>query len=75
VLAYNRRMPTTGPLELLVTLVIAAIYLVPLAIVIVLIRRWRSRANDPIDVLRVRLARGEIDEPEFERLSLVIRGR
>lgn len=67
-------MPTTGPVELLVTLAIAAIYLIPVAVVIVLIRRWRSRASDPIDVLRVRFARGEIDQPEFERLSSVIRG-
>ena len=67
-------MPSVGLAELLVTVVIAAIYLVPLAIVVALIRRRRTPADDPDDLLRVRLARGEIDEAEFRRLSSALRG-
>jgi uncharacterized membrane protein len=68
-------MPSVGLAELLVTFAIAAIYLVPLAIVVMLIRRRRAPADDPVDLLRGRLARGEIDESEFRRLTSVVRGR
>ena len=68
-------MPSVGIADLLVTIAIGAIYLVPLAILVTLIRRRRTPASDPLDVLRVRLARGEIDESEFQRLSSVIRGQ
>ena len=68
-------MPNAGPLELVLTLAILAIYLVPVALVVVLIRRRRTPAGDVRDVLRSRLARGEIDEAEYLRLSSVISSR
>jgi uncharacterized membrane protein len=68
-------MPSAGPLELVLTLVTVAIYMTPVVILIALIRRRRAPVADPLDVLRVRLARGEIDESEFLRLRAVLRSR
>ena len=66
-------MPSVGPLELVVTLATLAIYLVPIALVVALIRRRRTPTVDPLDTLRHRLARGDIDEAEYLRLSSVLR--
>ena len=69
-------MPSVGVLELLVILAIAAMWLIiPVATVVVLIRRRNSPTNEAIDVLRTRFARGEIDEAEYLRLNSMLRSR
>ena len=68
-------MPSVGPLELVVTFVALAVYVVPIALVAALIRGRRTRAADPLDTLRHRLARGDIDEAEYLRLRTVLRTR
>lgn len=77
-------MPTPGPLELVITLIIfAMLVLVPIALILAIVRRGRGGstdasafAGDPaLDVLRTRLAHGEIDEIEFERLRSVLQRR
>ena len=75
-------------LELLAILAIAAIWLaIPIAVIVVIMRRARATAAalpselllvadhvPALDVLRSRLAGGEIDEAEFHRLPSVLHG-
>lgn len=77
-------MPTPGPLELVIILVIVAlVVLVPIALILAIVRRGRGGATDPsafpgdpaLDALRTRLANGDIDEIEFERLRSVLQRR
>ena len=35
-------------------------------------RRWRDLRETPLEILQRRLARGEIDEPEYERRKAVL---
>jgi uncharacterized membrane protein len=72
-------MPSAGLLELLVALAIVAIYAIPILLVILIVQRYRSkaRAADPardpaLDALRSRLASGDIDEAEYQRLRTVL---
>ena len=74
-------MPGVGVLELIVILAIFAI-LVALPVLLIVIIAGRVRPSviatppgDPFDVLRHRLASGEIDEAEYLRLSSVLRTR
>jgi uncharacterized membrane protein len=78
-------MPGVGPIELILSLAIAVIWLAVLGLLgyalIVLARKFLHRSNsaktpprDPaVEAARVRFARGEIDEYEYERLRSVIR--
>lgn len=72
-------MPSAGPLEFLIILVIAAMFVIPVVVIV-----WALRSNafaalrerDPaIEVLRQRLAKGEIDEVEYTRLRSALQGR
>jgi uncharacterized membrane protein len=72
-------MPSTGPVELIVILAIIALFAVPILLVVALVRRGRpsvaAPARDPaLDALRSRLAAGEIDEAEYQRLRAVLQG-
>ena len=73
-------MPEIAGLELIVMVLIAMIWVaVPVSIVVLLVRANRARnvgpTSDPaLDALRVRLARGEIDDREYERLRTVLQG-
>jgi uncharacterized membrane protein len=71
-------MPSVGLLELVTILVILALFVVPVVIVVGAIRgRPQGPAvasSDPAeDLLRRRLAQGEIDEAEYQRLRSVLR--
>ena len=72
-------MPSPGPLELIVILAIIAIFVVPIVLIVAFARRGRPRvavaapARDPaLEVLRTRLATGEIDEAEYQRLRATL---
>ncbi len=55
-----------GPAELVITAVVAGIYLVPIAVIFVLLRRIADRRReDPLTILDERLARGEITRDEY----------
>ncbi len=65
-------MFNVGPSELVVVLLIAAIY-VALAVAIVAVGlRFLRRRGDPQQILRGRLARGEITPAEFEEAERII---
>jgi uncharacterized membrane protein len=80
------RMSTVGPLEVIVSVVIALIYIGVFALavyaMIVLAARVLHRVlpastppRDPaLDDLRSRFARGEIDEAEYRHLRSVLQG-
>jgi uncharacterized membrane protein len=76
-------MPNIGGGEILViiatvavmVLIVAASY----ALIVLLARALHGSASDgsrdpAMDALRTRLAQGEIDEPEYERLRTVLHG-
>lgn len=72
-------MPSPGPLELVIILAIIAIFAVPIVLIVAFARRGRSGvfvappARDPaLDALRTRLATGEIDEAEYQRLRATL---
>ena len=64
-------MPGPGPVELLVIAAIAAMFALPIVLVVALLRRRDARPPRPdpaLDALRTRFADGDIDEAEYERL-------
>ena len=72
-------MPSPGPLELITILAIIAIFVVPIVLIVAYARRGRpsavvaTPARDPaLDALRTRLAAGEIDEAEYQRLRATL---
>jgi len=72
-------MPSAGPVELIIILAIIAIFVVPIVLIVVFARRGRPSvvaappARDPaLDALRTRLASGEIDEAEYQRLRATL---
>ena len=72
-------MPSAGPVELIIILAIIAIFVVPIVLIVAFARRGRPRvvvappARDPaLDALRTRLASGEIDEAEYQRLRATL---
>ncbi|MEO8571471.1 MAG: SHOCT domain-containing protein [Chloroflexota bacterium] len=65
-------MPSLGPLEIVIVLMILAMFVVPIVIVTGMIR---GRPQGAEDLLRQRLARGEIDEAEYRRLRSVLHAR
>jgi uncharacterized membrane protein len=72
-------MPSPGPLELIIILAIIAIFVVPIVLIVAFARRSRpsvvvtTPARDPaLDALRTRLASGEIDEAEYQRLRATL---
>ena len=73
-------MPTVGPIELVIVLMIfAMVVVVPIALILVVVRRGGRAAgpagfpSDPaLDALRTRFANGDIDEIEFESLRSVL---
>jgi len=72
-------MPNPGPLELIIILAIIAIFVVPLLLIVAFARRGRPTVvaapppRDPaLDALRTRLAAGEIDEAEYQRLRAML---
>ncbi len=73
-------MPSVGLIEILIILIILAMFVVPVALVIRALNRRpsvfaASPTTDPaLDALRVRLAAGEIGEAEYQRLRSVLQG-
>jgi uncharacterized membrane protein len=73
-------MPSPGLVELLAILAIIAIFVVPIVLIVAIARRGRPSVvsmppRDPaLDALRSRLAAGEIDETEYQRLRAVLQG-
>jgi len=72
-------MPHVGVVELIVILAIIAIFALPILLFVVIARLGRANvvvatpARDPaLDALRSRLAAGEIDEAEYQRLRAVL---
>ena len=73
-------MANVGPLELIIILAIIAIFVaVPVLLIVVVARILRPSvvvappARDPaLDALRTRLAAGEIDEAEYQRLRATL---
>jgi len=72
-------MPSAGPVELIIILTIIAIFVVPIVLIVAFARRGRPSvvvappARDPaLDALRTRLASGEIDEAEYQRLRATL---
>ena len=70
-------MPSPGPLELIIILAIIAIFVVPIVLIVAFAARRPSvvvaPARDPaLDALRIRLASGEIDEAEYQRLRATL---
>lgn len=76
-------MPTLGPVDIAIVLMIwAMIAVVPIALILLVVRRGGRAArpvgfpSDPaLDALRTRLANGEIDEIEFQHLRSVLQRR
>lgn len=76
-------MPTVGPIELVIVLMIfAMVVVVPIALILAVVRRGRTATGPAafpgdaaLDALRARLANGDIDEIEFERLRSVLQRR
>jgi uncharacterized membrane protein len=74
-------MPSPGPLELIIILAIITIFVVPIVLIVAFARRSRPSVvvappvRDPaLDALRTRLAAGEIDEAEYQRLRATLQG-
>jgi uncharacterized membrane protein len=72
-------MPNVGGLELVFLALIAMIWVVVPVTIVLLVRANRTRnirpTSDPaLDALRVRLANGEIDDREYERLRTLLQG-
>ena len=72
-------MPNVGGLELVFMALIAMIWVVVPVTIVLLVRANRARSISPtsdpaLDALRVRLANGEIDDREYERLRTVLQG-
>jgi len=72
-------MPSAGPVELIIILAIIAIFVVPIVLIVAFARRGRPSVvvapppRDPaLDALRTRLASGEIDEAEYQRLRATL---
>jgi uncharacterized membrane protein len=75
-------MPSVGALEFVLILVIIAIFVAPILLLVAVARRGGGSggnvaaappARDPaLDALRSRLAAGEIDEAEYQRLRAVL---
>jgi uncharacterized membrane protein len=72
-------MPSPGPLELIIILAIIAIFVIPIVLIVAFARRGRPSVvaaapmRDPaLDALRTRLAAGEIDEAEYQRLRATL---
>ena len=72
-------MPSPGPLELVIIIAIIAIFVVPIVLIVRFARRGRpsvvvsTPTRDPaLDALRTRLATGEIDESEYQRLRATL---
>lgn len=76
-------MPSPGPLEYLIILAMVVVLMLLIYVVVVAVARGLHRVmpattlpRDPaLDALRVRLANGEIDEGEFQRVRSVLQGR
>lgn len=75
-------MPTPGPLEILIILVIVALFVAPILVVVAVLRRGRDNtrpgavpADPALDALRTRFASGDIDDIEYERLRSVLQRR
>jgi uncharacterized membrane protein len=70
-------MPSPGPVEFMIIAAIAAIFVIPVVIVVNILRSNASAADrDPaMGLLRQRLAKGEIDESEFQRLRSALQSR
>ena len=75
-------MPHVGVVELIVILAIIAIFALPILLFVVIARFGRANvvvatpARDPaLDALRSRLAAGEIDEAEYQRLRATLQAR
>ncbi len=74
-------MPSVGPFEIAIVVGMMAFVVVVAYALIVLVARGLHRVmpatpppRDPaLDALRTRLAKGEIDDTEFERLRSVMR--
>ncbi len=60
-------MPSIGPTELIIILVIVAMFVVIPYLLIKAVVRTNQR-DTAMDTLRTRLASGEIDQAEYERL-------
>ncbi len=76
-------MPNVGAPEILVIVAIVAVWIlvvgVAYALIVRLARSLHGTASDgprdpAMDALRTRLAKGEIDDREFERLRSVLQG-
>ena len=60
-------MPSIGPTELIIILIIVAMFVViPYLLIKAVVRT--NRRDTAMDTLRTRLASGEIDQAEYERL-------
>ena len=72
-------MPSPGPIEFVIILAIAVMVAIPVVIIVNVLRSHAQAAGsdrDPaMDLLRQRLAKGEIDEIEFQRLRATLQGR
>lgn len=70
-------MPSAGPVEFMIIVAIAAMFVIPVVIVVNILRSNASAADrDPaVGLLRQRLVKGEIDEAEYRRLRSVLHGR
>jgi uncharacterized membrane protein len=70
-------VPTLGPLEIIIVLVIFAMFVAVAYVLVIglarLVHRDDTTKRDPaIDALRTRFANGDIDQAEFERLRSVL---
>jgi uncharacterized membrane protein len=69
-------MPSPGALELLIVLIIVAMFVVPVVVIVRALRPMTGAATperDPaLDLLRQRFAAGEIDEVEYKRLCTAL---
>ena len=64
-------MPSIGPVELIIIAVIVAMFvLVPYLLIKRIVQA--NQGDTAIDALRTRLATGEIDQAEYERLRSIL---
>jgi len=64
-------MPSVGSIELIIILVILAMFVViPYLLIKGIVRA--NRPDTAMDALRTRLATGEIDQAEYERLRSIL---